>query len=67
MIDDLAGLLKGELRIDPLTRAMYATDASLYQMLPYVIFVSQASGTGFQDFVELAVTHFHTISHVGVI
>ncbi|MCA9099320.1 MAG: FAD-binding oxidoreductase, partial [Planctomycetaceae bacterium] len=39
MIDDLAGLLKGELRIDPLTRAMYATDASLYQMLPYGVLI----------------------------
>jgi len=35
MIDDLSGLLKGELRCDPLTRAMYASDASLYQIQPY--------------------------------
>lgn len=34
IIDDLAGLLEGELRADPLTLAAYATDASLYQQRP---------------------------------
>jgi FAD/FMN-containing dehydrogenase/Fe-S oxidoreductase len=32
--EDLAGVLEGELRFDPLTLAMYATDASLYQLRP---------------------------------
>lgn len=34
IVDDLAGLLAGELRCDPLTVAMYASDASLYQIRP---------------------------------
>lgn len=32
--EDLAGLLRGEVRCDALTRAEYATDASLYQIQP---------------------------------
>jgi FAD/FMN-containing dehydrogenase/Fe-S oxidoreductase len=32
--DDLAGLFAGELRFDPLTLAMYSSDASLYQLRP---------------------------------
>ena len=34
IVEDLSGLLKGELRCDPLTVAMYACDASLYQISP---------------------------------
>jgi FAD/FMN-containing dehydrogenase/Fe-S oxidoreductase len=34
IVDDLAGLLAGELRCDPLTVSMYASDASLYQIKP---------------------------------
>ena len=34
VIEDLSGALKGELRCDPLTVAMYASDASLYQIAP---------------------------------
>ena len=34
IIEDLSGLLKGELRCDPLTVSMYASDGSLYQILP---------------------------------
>jgi len=32
--EDLAGLLEGEVRCDPLTVAMYSSDASLYQVTP---------------------------------
>jgi FAD/FMN-containing dehydrogenase len=32
--EDLAGVLEGELRFDALTLAMYASDASLYQLRP---------------------------------
>jgi FAD/FMN-containing dehydrogenase/Fe-S oxidoreductase len=32
--EDLSGALEGELRFDPLTLAMYSTDASLYQLRP---------------------------------
>jgi len=32
--EDLGGLIKGEIRCDPLTVAMYAGDASLYQIPP---------------------------------
>jgi len=34
IVDDLAGILEGELRCDPLTVSMYASDASLYQIAP---------------------------------
>lgn len=34
LIEDLAGLLKGEIRCDALTVAQYASDASLYQVPP---------------------------------
>jgi FAD/FMN-containing dehydrogenase len=32
--EDLSGVLKGEIRCDPLTVAMYSSDASLYQIPP---------------------------------
>ncbi len=32
--EDLSGVIKGEIRCDPLTVAMYASDASLYQIAP---------------------------------
>ena len=32
--EDLAGVFTGELRLDPLTRELYASDASLYQVRP---------------------------------
>jgi FAD/FMN-containing dehydrogenase/Fe-S oxidoreductase len=34
IIDDLTGLLEGELRVDPIALTAYATDASLYQLRP---------------------------------
>ena len=34
IVDDLAGLLAGELRCDALTVSMYASDGSLYQIAP---------------------------------
>lgn len=34
IMEDLSGLLKGEVRCDPLTVSMYSTDASLYQVAP---------------------------------
>lgn len=34
IVDDLSGLLAGQLRCDPLTAAMYASDGSLYQIPP---------------------------------
>lgn len=34
IIEDLAGLFRGELRCDPLTLAMYSSDASLFQIRP---------------------------------
>lgn len=34
LIEDLTGLLDGEIRCDPLTVAMYASDGSLYQIPP---------------------------------
>ena len=35
--EDLAGLFRGEIRSDPLGRAMYASDASLYQIAPLAV------------------------------
>ena len=32
--DDLKGILKGELRFDDLTCALYSTDASIFEVLP---------------------------------
>ncbi len=32
--DDLAGLFEGELRFDRVTRSLYSTDGSLYQLMP---------------------------------
>lgn len=34
IVDDLAGLLAGDLRCDPLSVSMYASDGSLYQIKP---------------------------------
>ena len=34
LAEDLSGALSGEFLSDPLTRAMYSTDASLYQIMP---------------------------------
>ena len=34
IVEDLSGSLRGDLRCDPLTVAMYASDASLYQIAP---------------------------------
>ncbi|HVV99913.1 MAG TPA: anaerobic glycerol-3-phosphate dehydrogenase subunit C [Planctomycetaceae bacterium] len=34
IVDDLAGLLEGDLRCDPLTVSMYSNDGSLYQIPP---------------------------------
>jgi len=37
LIEDLSGSFKGELRCDPLTLAMYASDASIFQVLPIAV------------------------------
>ena len=34
ILEDLTGSFAGELRFDPLSRAMYASDASLYEITP---------------------------------
>ncbi len=46
--EDLSGVLKGEIRCDPLTVAMYSSDASLYQIAP--------AGVAFPRDVEDVVT-----------
>lgn len=35
--EDLAGMLEGEVRSDPLTIAMYSSDASLYEVAPWSV------------------------------
>ncbi|HUQ71529.1 MAG TPA: FAD-linked oxidase C-terminal domain-containing protein, partial [Planctomycetaceae bacterium] len=37
LVEDLAGLFRGELFVDPLRRALYASDASLYQIEPFAV------------------------------
>ena len=37
ILEDLTGVLQGELRVDALSLAMYATDASLYQITPLAV------------------------------
>jgi FAD/FMN-containing dehydrogenase/Fe-S oxidoreductase len=37
--DDLKGLIKGELRFDPLSRALYSTDASIFEVTPLGVVV----------------------------
>ena len=34
LVEDLGKLVKGEVRFDPMTRALYSTDASIYQVEP---------------------------------
>src|SRR3982750_1274667 len=34
LADDLKGVLKGDLLVDDLTRALYSTDASIFQVQP---------------------------------
>ncbi len=37
LLEDLSGSFKGELRCDPLTLAMYASDASIFQVTPLAV------------------------------
>ncbi len=37
LMEDLSGSFKGELRCDPLTLAMYASDASIFQVTPLAV------------------------------
>lgn len=39
---DLAPRVEGELRTDPLTRALYATDASIYQAEPHGVLIARS-------------------------
>lgn len=39
IVEDLSGVLAGEVRGDPVTLAMYSTDASLYQITPLAVVV----------------------------
>ena len=34
LVEELKGLVRGEVRFDPMTRALYSTDASIYQVEP---------------------------------
>ncbi|NNE70632.1 MAG: FAD-binding oxidoreductase [Rhodothermales bacterium] len=49
--DDLAGRLQGDLRIDALSRALYATDASMYEVVPLGVLIPRSI-----DDVEAAVS-----------
>lgn len=49
--DELSGRIQGDLRIDALSRALYATDASLYEVVPLGVLIPRSG-----DDVEAAVT-----------
>ncbi len=49
-IEDLSGSFKGDLRCDPLSLSMYATDASIFQISPFAV----ARPVGRDDVVALA-------------
>ena len=40
---ELAGALEGEVRFDPLSRALYSTDASVYQIQPAGVVIPYAN------------------------
>ena len=42
--DDLKGVVKGELLFDDLSRALYSTDASIFQVRPVGVAVPRGSG-----------------------
>jgi len=41
--DDLRGFIKGDILFDSLSRTMYSTDASIFQMRPLGVVVAVAS------------------------
>lgn len=49
LVEDLSDAFRGDLLIDPLQRALYASDASLYQVLPLAV----ACPRNHQDVVQL--------------
>jgi FAD/FMN-containing dehydrogenase/Fe-S oxidoreductase len=54
--DDLKGLIKGELRFDPLTRALYSTDASIFEVTPLGV-VAPRDEEDVQALVRYAAEH----------
>jgi FAD/FMN-containing dehydrogenase/Fe-S oxidoreductase len=54
--DDLKGLLKGELLFDEITRALYSTDASIFQIRPLGVVVPRDE-TDVQALVRYAAEH----------
>lgn len=53
---DLGGRVEGDLRTDPLTRALYSTDASIYQAEPYGVLIAR-SAADLQAAVATAAEH----------
>jgi FAD/FMN-containing dehydrogenase/Fe-S oxidoreductase len=51
LADELSGQLEGDLRLDPLSRALYATDASMYEVIPVGVLIPRSA-----DDVVAAVT-----------
>lgn len=49
--DELSGRIQGDLRLDALSRALYATDASMYEVIPKGVLIPKSS-----DDVEAAIT-----------
>src|SRR5271169_4333490 len=56
LADDLKGFFKGELHFDELTRALYSTDASIFQVQPLGVAVPRDEGD-VQALVRYAAEH----------
>src|SRR3989442_6685167 len=56
LCDDLRGILKGQLLFDDLTRALYSTDASIFQVQPLGVVVPQDE-EDVQNLVRYAAEH----------
>ena len=62
--DDLTGVLEGELLLDELSRALYATDASPFEVRPLCI-VRPRHEADVQAVVDAAHTRFYELSAAG--
>src|SRR5436309_12330351 len=56
LVDDLKGIVKGELLFDELSRALYSTDASIFQVQPLGVVVPRDEGD-VQGLVRYAAEH----------
>ena len=55
LVEDLKGLVEGEVRFDPMTRALYSTDASIYQVEPIGVVLPRSE----EDVIAVVETAAH--------